>query len=135
MASAVPFDRETLLDLVVNAIPLGIMLFFMAVFLLVNPFGSDPVGTAIQLTIIGVTFLALLVLTYVSGKAISESERELEEMEHAAVSEAVGAGDAVEAGADEEGPAGELGSGPGADDTGTDEDPEASERNTAETGS
>ncbi|MEF8791049.1 MAG: DUF6684 family protein, partial [Haloarculaceae archaeon] len=29
MASAVPFDRETLLDLVVNAIPLGIMLFFI----------------------------------------------------------------------------------------------------------
>ena len=97
MASAVPFDRETLLDLVVNAIPLGIMLFFIAVFVLVNPFGSDPVGTAIQLTIIGVTFLALLVLTYVSGKAISESEKELEEMGYAAVSESVGAEDAVEA--------------------------------------
>jgi hypothetical protein len=97
MASAVPFDRETLLDLVVNAIPLGIMLFFIAVFVLVNPFGSDPVGTAIQLTIVGVTFAALFVLTYVSGKAISESEKELEEMGYAAVSESVGAEDAVEA--------------------------------------
>ncbi|MEF8868518.1 MAG: DUF6684 family protein [Haloarculaceae archaeon] len=97
MASAVPFDRETLLDLVVNAIPLGIMLFFIAVFLLVNPFGSDPVGTAIQISIVGVTFLALFVLTYVSGKAISESEKELEEMGYTGVSESVGADEAVEA--------------------------------------
>ena len=78
MSSAAPFDRDTLLDLAVNAIPLGIMLFFIAVFLLVNPFGSDPAGTAIQISIVGVTFLALFVLTYVSGKAISESEKELE---------------------------------------------------------
>lgn len=91
MASAVPFDRETLLDLTVNAIPLGIMLFFIALFVLVNPFGSDPVGTAIQLTIVGVTFLALFILTYVSGKAISEAEKEMEEKGLAAVSESVGA--------------------------------------------
>ena len=108
MASATPFDRETLLDLVVNAIPLGIMLFFIAVFLLVNPFGSDPVGTAIQITIVGVTFLALFVLTYVSGKAISESEKELEEKGYAGVSESVGAGTDLESGNDDEEPAGEL---------------------------
>ena len=77
MASAVPFDRETLLDLTVNAIPLGIMLFFIALFVLINPFGSDPVGTAIQLTIVGVTFLALFILTWVSGKAIAEAEAEM----------------------------------------------------------
>jgi len=121
MASAVPFDRETLLDLVVNAIPLGIMLFFIAVFVLVNPFGSDPVGTAIQLTIVGVTFAALFVLTYVSGKAISESEKELEEMGYAAVSESVGAEDAVEADGES---VGELGSSSTAEpdeDTGDDE--------------
>jgi hypothetical protein len=106
MASAVPFDRETLLDLVVNAIPLGIMLFFIAVFLLVNPFGSDPVGTAIQITIVGVTFLALFVLTYVSGKAISESEKELEEKGYAGVSESVGAEPELDS--EDEEPAGEL---------------------------
>ena len=112
MASAVPFDRETLLDLVVNAIPLGIMLFFIAVFLLVNPFGSDPVGTAIQITIVGVTFLALFVLTYVSGKAISESEKELEEKGFAGVSESVGAERELDSEGEE--PAGELESGNGA---------------------
>jgi hypothetical protein len=91
MASAVPFDRETLLDLTVNAIPLGIMLFFIALFVLVNPFGSDPVGTVIQLTIVVVTFMALFILTYVSGKAISEAEKEMEEKGYAGVSESVGA--------------------------------------------
>ena len=91
MASAVPFDRETLLDLTVNAIPLGIMLFFIALFVLINPFGSDPVGTAIQLTIVGVTFLALFILTWVSGKAIAEAEAEMEREGFTGVSESVGA--------------------------------------------
>jgi hypothetical protein len=130
MASATPFDRETLLDLVVNAIPLGIMLFFIAVFLLVNPFGSDPVGTAIQITIVGVTFLALFVLTYVSGKAISESEKELEEKGYAGVSESVGAGMDLESGSEDEEPAGELESGDGPDEADETEDEAA--RDTAE---
>lgn len=96
------FDRETLLDLTVNAIPLGIMLFFIVVFLVINPFGSDPTATAIQLTIVIVTFGALAILTYVSGKAISESEKELERMEGLeAVSESVGA-EEVEPVAEEE---------------------------------
>lgn len=134
MASAVPFDRETLLDLVVNAIPLGIMLFFIAVFLLVNPFGSDPVGTAIQITIVGVTFLALFVLTYVSGKAISESEKELEEKGYAGVSESVGAEPELDS--EDEEPAGELESGDepagesGAD--GTDDEDDEPARDAAE---
>jgi hypothetical protein len=86
------FDRETLLDLMVNAIPLGIMLFFIVIFLVINPFGTDLVATTIQMTIIVVTFAALGVLTYISGKVISESEKELEAMEGLeAVSESVGA--------------------------------------------
>jgi hypothetical protein len=132
MASAVPFDRETLLDLVVNAIPLGIMLFFIAVFLLVNPFGSDPVGTALQISIVGVTFLALFVLTYVSGKAISESEKELEEMGYAAVSESVGVDEAVEADDDV---AGELGASEGpSDDPDPDPDGDPGTEDTEEPG-
>jgi hypothetical protein len=85
------FDRETLLDLTVNAIPLGIMLFFVVLFLVVNPFGTDLAAQAIQMTIVIVTFVALFILTYVSGKAISESEKELEAMQGLeAVSESVG---------------------------------------------
>lgn len=73
------FDRETILDLTVNMIPLGIMLFFIGVFVFLSPFGSDPVSTAIQLTIVGTMVVALTLLTYLSGKAISEAESALEE--------------------------------------------------------
>lgn len=126
-----PFDRETTLDLVVNAIPLGIMLFFVGVFLFINPFGSDPVATTIQLTIVVVTFFALAILSYVSGKAISSSEKELEAMEAEAVSEAVGATDDAEDSENE--PAGELESGTEETEPTESEVREADEPNTAET--
>ncbi|MFB6204912.1 MAG: DUF6684 family protein [Haloglomus sp.] len=73
------FDRETLLDLVVNAIPLGMIAFFLLVFVLFNPFGSNPVDTAIQMALLVVPFAALAFLTYISGKAVSEAEDELRE--------------------------------------------------------
>ena len=38
------FDRETLLDLVVNAVPLFIMGFFIIAFVLFSPFGFDPLA-------------------------------------------------------------------------------------------
>ena len=72
------FDRETLLDLIVNAIPLAMMAFFVVVFALFNPFGSDPASQAIQFSIVILTFGGLFVLTYFSGKAISNAEEELE---------------------------------------------------------
>jgi hypothetical protein len=78
-SEAPTFDRETLLDLVVNAIPLGMILFFVVVFAVINPFGSDPVGTAIQMALLIVPFAALAFLTYVSGKAVSDAETDLEE--------------------------------------------------------
>ncbi|WP_435195315.1 DUF6684 family protein [Natronomonas sp. EA1] len=77
--SSSTFDRETLLDLVVNAIPLGIILFFMLVFVVLNPFGSAPVQTALQFTIMLVMFVALGILSYYSARAISNAEKELEE--------------------------------------------------------
>lgn len=68
------FDRDTLLDLTVNVIPLGIMLFFIVAFAVVNPFGWDNVISTLQFAIVVVTFLLLAVLTYYAGKAISEAE-------------------------------------------------------------
>jgi len=72
------FDRETLLDLTVNVIPLGILVFFMGAFALVSPWGFDSVISGIQFTIVGTTAFLLTLLTYYAGKAISNAEREME---------------------------------------------------------
>ncbi|WP_321169945.1 DUF6684 family protein [Halobaculum sp. CBA1158] len=70
------FDRDTLLDLTVNAIPLGIILFFVAVFVLVDPFGGlDFYGRVLQMGLLAFPFVALAILTYVSGKAIAGDEK------------------------------------------------------------
>ncbi len=68
------FDRETWLDLTVNVIPLVILGFFFVLFVVLNPFGFDPVFSAIQLSIVGTMFVGLVALTYYAGKAISAAE-------------------------------------------------------------
>lgn len=78
MASSV-FDRETLLDLTVNIIPLGIILFFIVLFATLPSFGYDPFTTTIQMSLLVIPFIGLAVLTYVSGKTIAKAEQELEE--------------------------------------------------------
>lgn len=73
------FDRETMLDLSVNLIPLGILLFFVALFAVVAPFPADSVIIAIQMSIIVLTGVGLAILTYYSGLAIAGAEGESEE--------------------------------------------------------
>lgn len=74
--SLLGFERETLLDLTVNMIPLGIILFFVVGFAVVPAFGVDPVFSSIQYSLLVVPFLALAVLTYYAGKAIESAEEE-----------------------------------------------------------
>lgn len=69
------FDRETLLDLVVNGVPLFILLFFTVSFLVVNPFGFDPLLTGVQHALIVMPFVSLVLLSYLSAKAISRGEQ------------------------------------------------------------
>lgn len=73
------FDRETLLDLTVNVIPLGILVVFTVLFLVYSPsvFAWDSVFSTIQFAIIGTTFVLLAILTYYAGKAIAGAEKEL----------------------------------------------------------
>lgn len=68
------FDRETLLDLVVNGIPLFILLFFVAVFAVINPFGFDPLASGLQFALIVVPFVLLAILTYFSARAVAGDE-------------------------------------------------------------
>ncbi|MEZ3115871.1 DUF6684 family protein [Halobaculum sp. MBLA0147] len=72
------FDRDTLLDLLVNVIPLVIIAFFVGAFALFDPFQGDSLGRAIQLLLLLAPFVALAVLTYVSGKAIAGDEKRAE---------------------------------------------------------
>jgi hypothetical protein len=72
------FDRETLLDLTVNIIPLGILLFFVVLYTVYTPFGWDPVITTLMYGLHVVPFVGLAVLTYFAGRAISRAEGEAE---------------------------------------------------------
>jgi len=72
------FDRETLLDLLVNVIPLGILLFFVALFLVDSPFGGNPIFTFFQYAILVGTFVSLVILTYYSGRAVATDEKRRE---------------------------------------------------------
>jgi hypothetical protein len=69
------FDRETILDLVVNIIPLFIIFFFIVAFLLFNPFGIEPLASGIQFGLLIAPFVLLAILTYISGKAIAGAEK------------------------------------------------------------
>lgn len=70
------FDRETLLDLTVNMIPLFIIAFFMVGFTAFPLFGgADLLTTAIHYGLLLVPFVSLALLTYLSGKAIAGDEK------------------------------------------------------------
>lgn len=69
------FDRETLLDLVVNAVPLFIMAFFVVAFAVFAPFGFDPLASGLQFALVIVPFILLFGLTYFSAKAIAGAEK------------------------------------------------------------
>lgn len=98
------FDRETLLDLTVNFIPLGIILFFIVLFALFRPFGVDLVATVIMMGLLIIPFAALAVLTYFAGKVITEAERRGESETAETVAETViGVGEGAADEADETG--------------------------------
>jgi Flp pilus assembly protein protease CpaA len=68
------FEKETWLDLTVNMIPLGIILFFIVAFAVVPAFEGNPVFTLMQFTIMGTMFFGLALLTYYAGKAVQGAE-------------------------------------------------------------
>ncbi|MGQ4555977.1 DUF6684 family protein [Halobellus sp. GM3] len=68
------FDRDTLLDLTVNVVPLFIIAFFIVAFAVISPFGMDPMASSIQFGLLVVPFVLLAVLTYFAGQAVAGSE-------------------------------------------------------------
>jgi hypothetical protein len=77
MSSSI-FEKDTLLDLTVNIVPLAILAFFFLAFALVNPWGSGvTLERVIQFILVGWMFVGLAVLTYAAAKRIETGEAEV----------------------------------------------------------
>ena len=72
------FDKDTILDLTVNFVPLGIMAVFIGIFALADPWGFDARASIPMYIIMFSMVIALGVLTYISGKAIAGDEKRAE---------------------------------------------------------
>jgi len=72
------FDRDTILDLTVNIIPLGILAFFIVAFVVFtpDPLAFDSVFSTLQFSILVTMFVLLAILTYYAGKAVAGAEKD-----------------------------------------------------------
>ncbi|SHL62376.1 DUF6684 family protein [Haladaptatus paucihalophilus] len=68
-------NRETVLDLSVNIIPLGILLFFSILFMIVNPWGWDPFPIVLTHFLTLFPFVLLAILSYIAGLKIQSEEQ------------------------------------------------------------
>ena len=65
------WDRETWLDITVNAVPVGIMLVFIALFLVFAPWGIDTTPASLtQFGLVLVMIGLLVYLTYLAAERI-----------------------------------------------------------------
>lgn len=67
-------DRETLLDVTVNVVPMAILLFFVVLFVVVHPWQFDPFYAFLQHGLTIFPFAVLVLVTWVSAKYISRDE-------------------------------------------------------------
>jgi len=75
--SARLFDRDTLLDLTVNIVPLAILGFFFVVFVALNPWGGGvTLERVLQFVLVGWMLVGLTILTYYAAKAIETEDDE-----------------------------------------------------------
>jgi membrane protein implicated in regulation of membrane protease activity len=68
-------DRETLLDVTVNIIPLVIIALFFFLFIIFNQYIWEPLITFVSLGLLVVPFALLALVTYLAGWAIEQDER------------------------------------------------------------
>lgn len=70
------FDLEALLDMSVNFVPMLIIVFFSAYFLLYNPFNWGPAYAIFTQLLLLVPFVFVGALTIIARKVIAEAESE-----------------------------------------------------------
>lgn len=68
-------DRKTAVDLIVNLIPMGMLVFFIGLFISISPWEWDPIAFVIAHGLLLVPLFFLALVTYVSGRAIARDER------------------------------------------------------------
>ncbi|QSW98326.1 DUF6684 family protein [Haloterrigena alkaliphila] len=73
--SRAAFDSEITLDLAVNLIPLAIMVFFVALFAVFNPWGVAILQSTIQFAILLSMIATLGFVTYYAARVIEGDER------------------------------------------------------------
>jgi hypothetical protein len=73
--------RETVLDLTVNIIPVGILVGMEILFFVLNPWGWDLWYIVAMHFLTVFPLVLLLILTWVSGRVIQNSEGEADELQ------------------------------------------------------
>lgn len=68
-------DRQTVLDISVNIVPLVILLFFFVLFILYDPYNWNPFALGLSLFLLVVPFALLALVTYLAGRTIQENEK------------------------------------------------------------
>lgn len=74
-----PFDRETLLDITVNAVPFAMLVIFILLFTVATPWGphfgaQNTLPTLVMYGHMLFTTLVLVVVTYFGAKFVSRDE-------------------------------------------------------------
>jgi len=68
-------DRDTVLDVLVNVVPIGILAFFVGLYLVFNPWGYDPGVVLLSHFLTIFPLILLSILTYVSARVIARDEK------------------------------------------------------------
>jgi hypothetical protein len=69
------FDRDTLLDILVNVVPIGILLFFTLLFLSYGSYPDNALVTVVQISLILIPVVVVAVITYYAAKAVTRAEQ------------------------------------------------------------
>ncbi|MFC6961038.1 DUF6684 family protein [Halocatena marina] len=67
-------NRETLLDVTVNIIPLFIILFYLVLFIVYDPYRWEPLIIGVSLILLIIPFVLLALVTYIAGRTIEQEE-------------------------------------------------------------
>ncbi|UPM42317.1 DUF6684 family protein [Halocatena salina] len=69
-------DRQTVLDVTVNIIPLLMLVFFFILFALYDPYLKNTFMLGMSLFLLIIPFVFLLLLTYAAGRTIEREEEQ-----------------------------------------------------------